>query len=156
MGRGGRRQGTHSNRKGNFDPNDEQHVKHTHVGKVWELYEEKQPELAKIPLASRLNLERYLGIYDSLPFVWRMLKDIGSIRACWLYLGLYLAIQFMLSLSFLQYNYGESLNFAICITLTLSKVLRTIAQDCEDYSPVYSLINATISGRNRSRASHSG
>ncbi|KAE9391323.1 P-loop containing nucleoside triphosphate hydrolase protein [Gymnopus androsaceus JB14] len=98
MPRGGRRLGTHTNRKGKFDPADEKHVKHTNIGKVWELYEEREPELSKIPFSSRLNLERYLGIYDSFPFVWRMLTDIGSIRACWLYLALYLAIQFALSL----------------------------------------------------------
>jgi hypothetical protein len=94
----GRRQGTHSNRKGNFDPNDESNVQHTKIGQVWELYEERQPELSKIPFSTRLNLERYVGIYDSLPYVWQMLKDIGSIRALWLYLGVYLALQFVLSL----------------------------------------------------------
>lgn len=88
----------YNNRKGKFDPNDEKTVKHTRIGKVWELYEERQPELAKIPLSSQLNLERYTALYDSLPYVWRALKDIMSIRACWLYLGLYLAIRFTLSL----------------------------------------------------------
>ncbi|KAJ4473834.1 P-loop containing nucleoside triphosphate hydrolase protein [Lentinula aciculospora] len=100
MPRGGprRRGGINTNRKGKFDPNDEKQVKHTKIGKVWELYEERQPELAKIPFSSKLNLERYLGLYDSLPSVWRMLKDIGSIRACWLYLSLYLVVQLVLSL----------------------------------------------------------
>ncbi|KAF9072247.1 P-loop containing nucleoside triphosphate hydrolase protein [Rhodocollybia butyracea] len=84
----GRRQGTHSNRKGNFDPNDESSVQHTKIGQVWELYEERQPELAKIPFSTRLNLERYIGIYDR----------YRSIRALWLYLGVYLALQFVLSL----------------------------------------------------------
>lgn len=88
----------YSNRKGKFDTNDEKTVKHTHLGKVWELYEERQPELAKIPFSSWMNLERYTALYDSLPYVWRMLKDIGSIRACWFYFGLYLAISFAGSL----------------------------------------------------------
>ena len=90
--------GTHSNRKGKFDPTDEKNVEHSYVGKVWELYEERQPELAKIPFSSLLNLERFLEIYESLPFIWRMLKDIASIPACWLYLALYLTIQLALSL----------------------------------------------------------
>ncbi len=93
-----RRRGTHSNRKGNFDPNDEAQIKHTRIGKVWELYEEKQPKLNKVPLSSRLNIERYLELYDSLPYVWQMLKDIGSIRACWVYLAIYLVLQFAQSL----------------------------------------------------------
>ncbi|KAF9062259.1 P-loop containing nucleoside triphosphate hydrolase protein [Rhodocollybia butyracea] len=84
--------------KGSFDTNDEKHVKHTKLSKVWDLYEEREPELVKIPFASRLNLERYIGLYESLPYVWQMLKDIGSIRACWFYLGLYLALQFVISL----------------------------------------------------------
>ncbi|KAJ3719796.1 P-loop containing nucleoside triphosphate hydrolase protein [Lentinula raphanica] len=100
MYRGGprHRRGIDTHRKGKFDPNDEKQVKHTKIGKVWELFEERQPELAKVPFSTRLNLERYLGIYDSLPYVWRMLKDIGSIRACWLYLALYVVVQLALSL----------------------------------------------------------
>ncbi|KAF9072268.1 P-loop containing nucleoside triphosphate hydrolase protein [Rhodocollybia butyracea] len=90
--------GTYSNRKGKFDPSDERNVKHTKIGQVWELYEERQPELSKIPFSTRLNLEQYIGIYESLPYVWQMLKDVGSIRACWVYLGLYLALHGFLSL----------------------------------------------------------
>lgn len=55
-------------------------MKHTKVG-VWDLYEEKEPELANIPGSSRL--ERLLAMRQSLPYLWQMLKDIGSIRSCW-------------------------------------------------------------------------
>lgn len=72
--------------KGTFDPEDAKHVKHTKLG-VWDLYEEKSPTLARIPGGSRA--ESYLEMYQSLPFVWRMLKDIGSIRSCWIMLGIY-------------------------------------------------------------------
>ncbi|KAF5388615.1 hypothetical protein D9757_004773 [Collybiopsis confluens] len=91
-----------SNRKGKFDPNDEERVKHTKISKVWELYEDyevKKPRLSFFSFSPRQRLERYLGLYENLPFVWRMLKDIGRIRACWFYLGVYLIIQLALSLA---------------------------------------------------------
>jgi hypothetical protein len=94
MGRGYKR--SRSRKKGKFDPLDAKHVKHSHIG-VWDLYEEtQQPELAHVPGASRL--EPYLELVNSLPYVWRMIKDIGSIRACWFLLAAYLAIEFLASL----------------------------------------------------------
>ncbi|KAJ4476132.1 hypothetical protein C8R41DRAFT_846516 [Lentinula lateritia] len=45
------------NRKARFDPNDQDKVKHTQIGQVWELYEERPPEIAKISFSARLNLE---------------------------------------------------------------------------------------------------
>ncbi|KAG6864837.1 hypothetical protein C0991_006861 [Blastosporella zonata] len=77
---GGRKKRLTSTRKSAFDPSDTKNVKQSHVG-VWDLYEEIQPELAHIPGSSRL--EPYLEIKQNLPFVWRMLKDISSIRALW-------------------------------------------------------------------------
>ncbi|KAF9456687.1 P-loop containing nucleoside triphosphate hydrolase protein [Collybia nuda] len=93
MRRGYKRSRT--SKKGKFDPLDSQHVKHSHIG-VWDLYEETQPQLAHIPGGSRL--EPYLEILNSLPYVWRMIKDIGSIRACWFLLTVYLVIEFLASL----------------------------------------------------------
>lgn len=95
MPRGFRKQKPSASRKGKFDPLDAKHVKHSQVG-VWDLYEEIQPELARIPGSSRL--EPYLEMAGSMPYVWRMLKDIGSIRACWFLLGLYLMIECAASL----------------------------------------------------------
>ncbi|KAK7060894.1 hypothetical protein VNI00_000627 [Paramarasmius palmivorus] len=95
LGRKGRR--NRPPRKGKFDPEDEKNVKHTRVG-VWDLYEEKQPELERIPLSKRLNVEHYLEMYNSLPFVWMMMKDIGSIRSCWFYMAVYLLIEIVSSL----------------------------------------------------------
>ncbi|KAG6831639.1 hypothetical protein H0H92_008716 [Tricholoma furcatifolium] len=93
MPRGSRKK--RSTRKGTFDPNDTKNVKHSQIG-VWDLYEEIQPELSHLPGSSRL--EPYLELAQNLPYVWRMLKDIGSIRACWFHLALYLLIQCTLSL----------------------------------------------------------
>ncbi|KAF8876487.1 P-loop containing nucleoside triphosphate hydrolase protein [Infundibulicybe gibba] len=81
--------------KGKFDPSDPVNVKHSRIG-VWDLYEETQPELARVPGAS--YFENYFEMRNSLPFVWRMLKDIGSIRSCWSLLAMYLASEFVASL----------------------------------------------------------
>ncbi|KAG6885030.1 hypothetical protein C0993_006446 [Termitomyces sp. T159_Od127] len=94
MARRGFRQ-RRSSRKGSFDPSDTRNVKHSRIG-VWDLYEEIQPELAHVPGSSRL--EPYLEIAQNLPYVLRMLKDIGSIRACWFYLALYLIVECIASL----------------------------------------------------------
>ncbi|KAG6874168.1 hypothetical protein C0995_005586 [Termitomyces sp. Mi166 len=82
-------------RKGKFDPSDTKNVKHSRIG-VWDLYEEIQPELAHVPGSSRL--EPYFEIAQNLPYVWRMLRDIGSIRACWFHLVLYLIFECIASL----------------------------------------------------------
>lgn len=84
-----------SRRKGIFDPSDARHIKHSRIG-VWDFYEETQPELAHIPGSSLL--ETYLELVNGLPYVWRMLKDIGSIRACWSLLSMYLVIECIASL----------------------------------------------------------
>ncbi|EKM60432.1 uncharacterized protein PHACADRAFT_109893 [Phanerochaete carnosa HHB-10118-sp] len=89
---GGRRRGASrriTSRKGVFNPEDTKRVKHTRIG-VWDLYEEKIPELERVPGLSRL--ERFLTLKQTLPYVWRMVKDIGSIRSCWLLLTLYLIL----------------------------------------------------------------
>ncbi|KAH9855745.1 P-loop containing nucleoside triphosphate hydrolase protein [Lenzites betulinus] len=84
-----------SNRKGTFNPDDPQHVKHTRVG-VWDLYEQENPDFDKIPGSTWL--ERGLEAYACLPYLLRMLKDILSIRSCWFLLTSYLAADFLSSL----------------------------------------------------------
>lgn len=84
-----------TSRKGVFNPDDQTKVKHTRLG-VWDLYEEKEPELSRIPGSSRL--ERFLALKQSLPYLWMMLKDIGSIRSCWVLLVYYVALVFAGSL----------------------------------------------------------
>ncbi|KII86507.1 hypothetical protein PLICRDRAFT_44105 [Plicaturopsis crispa FD-325 SS-3] len=89
-----RRRGA-SNRKGSFNPDDRKNVRHTKIG-VWDLYEEINPELAQIPGSSRL--ETYMELLQGLPYVWRMLKDIGGIKDCWTLLGIYLLLEVAISL----------------------------------------------------------
>ncbi|KAI0668740.1 P-loop containing nucleoside triphosphate hydrolase protein [Trametes maxima] len=84
-----------SNRKGTFDPADTHRVKHTRIG-VWDLYEELNPDLEHVPGATWL--EKVLEAYACLPYLVRMLKDILSIRSCWLLLVSYLAADFLHSL----------------------------------------------------------
>jgi hypothetical protein len=81
--------------KGTFNPEDAKHVKHTKLG-VWDFYQERRPELARIPGA--VKAEAYLEMYQSLPFLWRMLKELGHIKNCWILLFLYLLIVILASL----------------------------------------------------------
>ncbi|KAL0564952.1 hypothetical protein V5O48_017080 [Marasmius crinis-equi] len=87
-------------RKGTFSPEDEQNVKHTKIG-IWDLYEEKQLGL-KTRWTSRFNkddtVEQLLEVKNSLPYILRMIKDVGSIRALWLYFAVYLSLELVGSL----------------------------------------------------------
>ncbi|EIW86264.1 P-loop containing nucleoside triphosphate hydrolase protein [Coniophora puteana RWD-64-598 SS2] len=83
------------NRKGEFNPEDAERVKHTRIG-VWDLYEERHPELKYVPGSSRI--ETYMQMLDSMPFIWRMIKDILSIRQCTVMLILYLIVEVIASL----------------------------------------------------------
>ncbi|KAH8101550.1 P-loop containing nucleoside triphosphate hydrolase protein [Cristinia sonorae] len=94
MARG--RWGKKSSRKGVFDPNDADRIKHTRIG-VWDVYEEKNPETQHIPIGAR-NWERYLEMRRDLPYVWTMLRDIGSIRDCWALLAVYTLLELIGSL----------------------------------------------------------
>ncbi|KAF8554561.1 P-loop containing nucleoside triphosphate hydrolase protein [Imleria badia] len=76
-------------RRGVFDPNDATRIKHTRIG-VWDLYEEKHSDIP-IPGASRL--ETASQMLRSFPYIWRMLKDICSVRRCLVLMFLYLAVE---------------------------------------------------------------
>lgn len=98
--RGGRRRRAIGKSRGSFNPEDENAVKHTKVG-VWDLYEEKPP-LVHLSWTAYFGmdttLEQLLEARNCLPFVWRMMMDIGSIRACWMHLMMYLGLEMLLSL----------------------------------------------------------
>ncbi|KAG1845086.1 P-loop containing nucleoside triphosphate hydrolase protein [Suillus subalutaceus] len=63
---------TITTRPGKFDPEDARRVKHTRIG-VWDLYEDRQTDIPRIPGSSRL--ETYAQIVQSMPHVLR----IGSL-----------------------------------------------------------------------------
>lgn len=83
-----------SPKKGKFNPDQPENVRHTRLG-VWDLYEEINP-IDNIPGSSRL--ESLLEAFNTYPFVWRMLKDIVSIRRCWNLMALYLVTQILAAL----------------------------------------------------------
>lgn len=94
MPRGYRKQRP-STQKGKLDFSDANRVKHTPVG-VWDLYEQIQPEFVHVPGSSRF--QPYFEMVTSFPYVWRMIKDIGSIRTCWFLLAIYFGIEALASL----------------------------------------------------------
>lgn len=69
---------TVTDKKGVFDPEDTQKVKHTKIG-VWDLYEEQQPNVV-VPGTGRL--QKYAESVQGLPFFWRMIKDVLAIPSC--------------------------------------------------------------------------
>ncbi|KAL4065775.1 P-loop containing nucleoside triphosphate hydrolase protein [Scleroderma yunnanense] len=75
---------------GVFDPNDAQRIKHTRLG-VWDLYEERMTDKIPIPASSRLEI--LVQMFQGLPHVWRMLKDVCSIRRCLVLICLYLLVE---------------------------------------------------------------
>jgi hypothetical protein len=80
---------------GTFDVQDTANVKHTRLG-IWDMYEQKNPKVLDIPGVA--GLESRLEILNDLPYVWRMLKDVLSIRSCWIYLIMYLVIEMVQAL----------------------------------------------------------
>ncbi|KAI0935711.1 hypothetical protein AcW1_000157 [Taiwanofungus camphoratus] len=91
------RKHSHSSRSGIFDPEDTERVKHSRIG-VWDLYEEKPPPIFGWSVPGLFKLEQYLKMAQSLPYVWRMIKDISSIRNCWILLFCYVLVELLLSL----------------------------------------------------------
>ncbi|KAG0703054.1 P-loop containing nucleoside triphosphate hydrolase protein, partial [Suillus ampliporus] len=82
-------------RAGTVDPQDARRVKHTRIG-IWDLYEERQTELPRIPGSSLL--ETYAQILESMPHVVRMFKDILSIRRVRMLLPAFLVVELLNSL----------------------------------------------------------
>jgi hypothetical protein len=73
-----------------FHPQQTDNVKHTKVG-VWDLYQDLSsttPPSTAWPL-----FELYATLIQSWPYVWRMIKDIASLRQCWPLFAAFLAVE---------------------------------------------------------------
>jgi hypothetical protein len=81
-------------RKGSFHPDDKTRVKHSTIG-VWDLYEEITPRLT---LWAWPTFQPLFDIVENVPYVWRMLIDVASIRECNYLLFAYLVIELVVSL----------------------------------------------------------
>jgi hypothetical protein len=80
----------------NFDPQaDARQVKHSRIG-VWDIYEER-PSLAHIPGLLE-GMQTYYNMANSLPYVWRMVKDISTINGCLVLVSLYILVEIIASL----------------------------------------------------------
>ncbi|KAJ7222600.1 P-loop containing nucleoside triphosphate hydrolase protein [Mycena pura] len=78
--------------EGTFDPEDTSKVRHTKIG-VWDLYEQIEPSFKLVPGFLQAKLEKYHEMKGSFPYVWRMLTEVASIRACWwLFAGYFQAL----------------------------------------------------------------
>ena len=82
-------------RHGNSNPRDATTLKYTRLG-VWDLYEQVDPSAAQFP--GVYGLAYRLKILDDLPYVWRMVKDVASIKSCWFYFIVYCIVELLSSL----------------------------------------------------------
>ena len=78
-----------------FDPNDTQRVRHTKLG-VWDFYQEINSKLQYLPGSN--TIERIADTINTLPYVWKMFKDIGSMKDCRFRLILLFIVQFVAAL----------------------------------------------------------
>lgn len=70
-------------------------VKHTRIG-VWDLYE----DISATPISSRLRwpgFKSYTILARSVPYVWRMIKDIASTPDCSFLLLAFLLLELVIS-----------------------------------------------------------
>ena len=78
-----------------FDTNDTQRVRHTKLG-AWDLYQEINPQIKHIPGSNKF--EQYVQTINALPYVWKMLKDLGSLKDCQFLLCILSVLQVAVSL----------------------------------------------------------
>ena len=70
-------------RASTFDPQDETLVEHRKLG-VWDLYVERDPKLSYFP--SSWRIEEYMGLLNDLPYLWRTIRDVGTVAGPLLFL----------------------------------------------------------------------
>ena len=89
-----------------FDPQNRTLVEHRQFG-VWDLYVERDTKLSYIPTSWRI--EKYAGLLNDLPYLWRTVRDVGAVA--WPLLVLYVVITLMkslvpaLNLWYVEYTY---------------------------------------------------
>lgn len=97
MRRGGRRNVTRRP-PGTFDVDDKRRVKHSKIG-VWDLYEERVSTKSLISSLPGVDIvENYLQVFQNVPYVWMMVKDIAGLRGCWWLLIMYILVEVVSSL----------------------------------------------------------
>jgi hypothetical protein len=90
------RKGSRDSKKGKrsaFDPQNRTLVEHRQFG-VWDLYIQRDPKLSYIPTWWRF--EKYAGLLNDLPYLWRAVRDVGAVA--WPLLVLYVAMTLLKSL----------------------------------------------------------
>ena len=71
--------------------------KHTKAG-IWDAYEQIPAGRLNINIPGVSKLAQGLEIVEDLPFVWRMVKDVATIKSCWYYLCLFTFVKLLVSL----------------------------------------------------------
>lgn len=71
--------------------------KHTKAG-VWDVYEQIPHNKFGIHIPWIAKLTRNLEIFNDLPFIWKVVKDITDIKSCRYYLFLFILVKILLSL----------------------------------------------------------
>jgi len=90
------RKGSRYSKKGKraaFDPQDRTLVEHRQFS-VWDLYVERDSKLSYFPTSWRV--EQYTGLLNDLPYLWRTVRDVGTVA--WPLLVVYVAITLVKSL----------------------------------------------------------
>jgi hypothetical protein len=90
------RKGSRHSEKGKraaYDPQNRTLVEHRQFG-VWDLYIERDAKLSYIPTSWRV--EKYAELLNDLPYLWRTVRDVGTVA--WPLLVLYVALTLMQSL----------------------------------------------------------
>ena len=57
-------------------PRDGKVLKHTKIG-VWDLYQEQDKLLSYFPTSWKI--EAYTGIWNDLPYLWKTMRDLGTV-----------------------------------------------------------------------------
>ena len=65
---------------------------------IWDVYEQIPHNGFSINIPWLPGAVRNLEIIEDLPFVWRLVKDMGKIESCWYYLFLFISTKVLVAL----------------------------------------------------------